>query len=140
MTDTERPDDARAPRAAAVPYLAVRDARAAIDWYGTVLGAVVEGDPYVGDDGSIGHASLRIGDGVIYLADEAPEYDAVAPTGPGAAVSLVLPVDDVAATFEAAVRAGAVPDHRGVHESAGERAAWFTDPFGHRWGVRSPIG
>ena len=35
-------DDARP---AAVPYLAVRGSRDAIDWYGTVFGAVVEGDP-----------------------------------------------------------------------------------------------
>ena len=128
-----------APRAAAVPYLAVRGARSAIEWYGSVLGAVVEGQPFENDDGTIGHVALRIGDGVVYLADEAPEYDAVAPTGPGAAVSLVLPVDDVESTVAAAVREGATPDHRGVHESNGEQAAWFTDPFGHRWGVRAPL-
>lgn len=133
MSDT---DD---PRPAAVPYLAVRGARQAIAWYGNVLGAAVEGEPYRNDDGSIGHAALRIGDGVVYLADEAPEYGAVAPTGPGAAVSLVLPVPDAAATLAAAVRAGAEPDGRGVYEGHGSRNAWFVDPFGHRWGISSPL-
>ena len=128
----------RDPRPAAVPYLAVKGARDAIDWYAAVFGAVVEGEPFENDDGTIGHVSLRVADGVFYLADEAPEYDAVAPTGPGAAVSLVLAVPDVEATFATAVREGAVPDHRGVHESVGELAAWFIDPFGHRWGLRSP--
>ena len=125
--------------AARCPYLAVRGAREAVDWYGTVFGAVVDGEPFENDDGTIGHVALRVADGVFYLADEAPAYDAVAPTGPGAAVSLVLPVPDVEATFTAAVREGATPDHRGVHESNGELAAWFIDPFGHRWGVRSPL-
>ena len=52
-------------------------------------------------------AALRICHGVIYLADEAPEY------GAGAAVSLMLPVPDVEATLAAAVKAGADPDDRG---------------------------
>src|SRR6478752_9787017 len=122
MTDTNHP------RPAAVPYLAVRGARDAIDWYGTVFGAVVEGEPYENDDGSIGHVALRIADGVIYLADEAPDYGAVAPTGPGAAVSLMLGVHDVDTTLAEAVREGALPDHRGVYEAYGSRNAWFVDP------------
>ncbi len=128
------------PRPAAVPYLAVKGARDAIDWYGTVFGAVVEGEPFENDDGSIGHVALRIADGVIYLADEAPDYGAVAPTGPGAAVSLMLPVPDVTATLAEAVREGALPDDRGVYEGYGSRNAWFVDPFGHRWGISSPHG
>ena len=51
----------------------------------------------------------------------------------------VPPVPDVDATFAVAVREGATADHRGVHDSNGERAAWFIDPFGHRWGIRSPL-
>ena len=89
----ERTDHVReheSPRRAAVPYLAVRGAREAVDWYGTVFGAVVDGEPFENDDGTIGHVALRVADGVFYLADEAPAYDAVAPTGPGAAVSLGL--------------------------------------------------
>ena len=135
-----RTEDTRFPRPAAVPYLAVKGARDAIEWYGRVLGAVVEGDPYVGDDGSIGHAALRIGDGVVYLADEAPSYGAVAPTGPGAAVSLMLPVADVHGTLAAAVAEGATADERGVYEGYGTQNAWFVDPFGHRWGISGPVG
>ena len=44
--------------AALIPYLAVRDARAAIAWYTDALGAQVVGDPYVMDDDRIGHAEL----------------------------------------------------------------------------------
>ena len=47
------------PRPAAVPYLAVKGARDAVDWYGTVFGAVVDGEPFENDDGTIGHVALR---------------------------------------------------------------------------------
>jgi uncharacterized glyoxalase superfamily protein PhnB len=132
-------DDTHQPRPAAVPYLAVKGARDAIDWYGAVFGAVVEGEPYENDDGTIGHVALRIADGVIYLADEAPEYGAVAPSGPGSTVSLMLPVPDTDSTLAEAVREGATPDDRGVYEDYGSRNAWFVDPFGHRWGIIGPL-
>ncbi len=51
---------APAPRPAALPYLSVRDARAAIDWYAAAFGAVVVGEPMAMDDGRIGHAPMGI--------------------------------------------------------------------------------
>ena len=54
----------------------------------------------------------------------------MAPTGPGAAVSLMLPVDDVETVLAAAVDGGATADGRGVYEGYGSRNAWFIDPFG----------
>src|SRR6476620_11684527 len=43
------------------PYLAVSDARAALDFYVEVFGATRRGDPILMDDGRIGHAELAIG-------------------------------------------------------------------------------
>ena len=48
------------------------NAREAIAWYIDTFGATLVGDMYEMDDGRIGHAELRIGDGVLYLADEYP--------------------------------------------------------------------
>jgi hypothetical protein len=62
------------PRPAALPYLSVANARAAIAWYTDAFDAVVVGEPIVMDDGRIGHAEVAIGDGVLYLADEYPEH------------------------------------------------------------------
>ena len=113
----------------------------AIDWYGTVFGAVVEGEPFENDDGSIGHVALRIADGVIYLADEAPAYGAVAPTGPGRRGE-----PDAAGARRrhhprrGRARGGRCPTTVGVYEGYGSRNAWFVDPFGHRWGISSPHG
>ena len=42
-----------------IPYLAVRDARAALAWYADAFGARVIGDPYVMDDDRIGYSSAR---------------------------------------------------------------------------------
>jgi hypothetical protein len=51
---------------AAIPYLAVRDGRAAIDWYVDVLGARLRGEPIMMPDGRVGHAELEFaGAGVM---------------------------------------------------------------------------
>ena len=53
------------------PYLVVKGAAEAIDYYKNVFGAtvVVRMD---GPDGKVGHAELQIGDSRIMLADENP--------------------------------------------------------------------
>ncbi|MBW8711892.1 MAG: glyoxalase, partial [Mycobacterium sp.] len=49
------------PRSAALPYLAVANAREANAWYIETFGAALVGDMYEMDDGRIGHAELQIG-------------------------------------------------------------------------------
>lgn len=124
-------------RPAAVPYLVVSDARAAIAWYAEVLGAEVVGDPIVMDDARIGHSELRIGAGVIYLADAFPDIGAVAPRPGERSVSLMLPVADVDDVRRRALAAGAVAD-REPYNGYGQRNAWIYDPFGHHWGLNGP--
>lgn len=123
---------------AAIPYIAVRDARAAIDWYVDVLGLQLAGAPIVMPDGSIGHAELRRGGGALYLADEAPELGVTAPEPRRSAVSLMLAVDDADATRAAALAAGGT-SVRDPYDGYGHRNAWIVDPFGHRWGLNSPL-
>ncbi len=66
-------------RPGALPYLVVADPRRAIDWYTSILGAVLRGEPIVMDDGRIGHAELEMEGGVIYLAAEFPDLGLRAP-------------------------------------------------------------
>ena len=75
-----------------VPYLAVRDARAAMAWYTDALGAQVVGDPYVMDDDRIGHAELTVAGATLYLADEYPELGLTGPDDGRVSVSLHLTV------------------------------------------------
>jgi predicted enzyme related to lactoylglutathione lyase len=123
---------------AAIPYLAVSDARRAIDWYVDVLGALVQGDPIVMADGRIGHAELALAGGKLYLADEYPVIGVVAPGPNGASVSLVLNVADVDARVAAATAQGGRLTKE-VGEAYGSRNATIVDPFGHRWMLQQPL-
>ncbi len=126
-------------RATLVPYLAVRGAVAAIDWYATVFGAV-ETVRYTGDDGRIGHAELRIGAATVYVSDEYPDFDAVSPDFlGGTAVALNLVVTDVDAVFAAAVAAGATVRREPTDQAYGERSCAILDPWGHRWLIQTTI-
>ncbi|AMO60112.1 glyoxalase/bleomycin resistance protein/dioxygenase [Mycolicibacterium phlei] len=134
----ELTSDQAPPRPAAVPYLTVPDARAAIAWYGDVFEATVVGAPVEMDDGRIGHAELLIAGGVLYLADEYPEIGLKAPSPQGVSVSLQLSVDDTDATLERARRHGAQVQ-REPYENYGARNAAIIDPFGHRWMLHGPV-
>ena len=122
------------------PYLAVADARAAIDWYVAALGAEVTSEPILMSDGRIGHVELAVGGAGWMMSDEFAEAGVEAPApGRGSAVTLHLAVDDcdVAATR---VAEHGVEIVRGPEDSppAG-RVAVFVDPFGHRWFVNGPL-
>lgn len=125
-------------RPAAVPYLAVADARAAMDWYVDVFGAEAAGEPIVMPDGRIGHAELMLAGGVVYLADAHPEIGVTAPRPGESSVSLMLPVADADEVRARALAAGASGD-REPYDGYGQRNAWVVDPFGHRWGLYSPL-
>jgi len=126
------------PRPAALPYLAVGNAREAIAWYIDTFGASLVGDMYEMDDGRIGHAELQIGDGVLYLADEYAELGLKAPAPQAVSVSLMLHVADTDATLQRARDRGAAVQ-REPYENYGARNATIIDPFGHRWMLSGPV-
>ena len=122
---------------ALTPYLCVSNSRAAISWYGKVFQATVKGEPYLMDDGRIGHVELMIDDALLMMADPFPEVN-VEPPNPsgGSAVTLHLEVADCDSVAAVAVANGAHLD-RGPESTSYGRAATFRDPFGHRWMVNS---
>lgn len=120
-------------------YICVADSRAALEWYGDVFGAVVTYQPIVMDDGRVGHCEFTIGDTTIQMADEFPDIGVVAPTPMRWDVSLTVGVEDCDATFALAVERGATGDRPPNDEFYGARAAWITDPFGHRWSISGPL-
>ena len=121
-----------------IPYLSVTDSRAAIEFYRDVFGAeVVDGEVVEMDDGRIGHASLKVGDADLYLADEFPEMNILSPTTRGGGtVAMVIRVDDADETYARALAAGAEAE-RPVTNQHGARSGWFVDPWGHRWSPTS---
>jgi len=121
------------------PYLACRDAERAIEWYQDVFGARAVGEPVVMDDGSIGHAELRIGDTVFMLAGEFPEELHFGPdTLGGSTVALMVHVPDADATYARAVEQGATA-LRPVQLAYGARRGVVRDPFGHRWMIATHV-
>ena len=121
------------------PYLIVDGAAAAIDFYGSVLGAK-ERMRMGGPEGRVGHAELEIGDSVVMLADEHPEMDALGPRSVGGTpVSLHVYVQDVDAVFARAVEAGARELQAVEDKFYGDRGGSFEHPFGHHWHVASHV-
>ncbi|WIY04327.1 VOC family protein [Amycolatopsis mongoliensis] len=130
MTTTEAAPAATAELRSLTPYLAVPDARAALDFYVDVFGATRRGEPILMDDGRIGHAELAIGDAVLMLAEEYPEIGHVAPQSGGASVRVEVP--DADASVARAVELGGTLI-RAVSDSPYGRGGSFRDPFGQRW-------
>lgn len=140
-THTSNVDDSAVnhfPRPAALPYLAVRGAADAIAWYCDVYGAEHVKEPYVMDDGSIGHAELDFGGTTLYLADEFADLGLLGPTTDHHSVSLMLPVTDTDTTLERARHASARIE-REPYNAYGGRNASLIDPFGHRWMLYQPL-
>ncbi len=121
------------------PYLIVRDAARAIDFYTKAFGAQ-EQYRLAMPSGKVGHAELTIGNATIMLADEHPDFGALSPpTIGGSPVRLHLTVDDADAAVERAVAAGATIVRPLKNEFYGERTAMILDPFGHSWHVAAHV-
>lgn len=120
---------------AVTPYLVIKGATAAIDYYKKVFGAT-ERMRMDAPGGTIGHAELVIGDSTIMLADEFPDMGFRSPkTIGGSPVSLVLYVEDVDTVFKRAVGAGARELRPVADQFYGDRMGTLEDPFGHVWSV-----
>jgi PhnB protein len=123
----------------ATPYLIVKGAAEAIEFYKRAFGATEMlrmADP----QGKVGHAEIKIGDSVIMLADEHP---AMGYRGPrslgGSSVSILLYLEDVDGVFERAVKAGAKAQRPVMNQFYGDRSGTLEDPFGHVWTVATHV-
>ncbi|WP_395674737.1 VOC family protein [Inquilinus sp.] len=124
---------------AVTPYLIVRGAAAAIDFYRTAFGAT-ERLRMDAPGGTIGHAELLIGGSLVMVADEMPEMGWSSPTAIGGTpVSLHLYVEDVDAVVEQALAAGAALSRPVADQFYGDRLGTVVDPFGHVWSISSHI-
>jgi len=117
------------------PYLSVRGAAQAIEFYKKAFGAK-EIMRMPGPDGKLGHAEIRIGDSRVMLSDE---YEAMAFLGPqsrgGTTVHIHLYVRDVDATVARATATGAKVARPVQDQFYYDRSGSIEDPFGHMWHV-----
>ena len=121
------------------PYLTVRNAARAIEFYKQAFGAV-EGDVMKGPDGKVMHAELKIGDSIIMLGDEYPEFGSLSPESVGGSpMGLHIYLDGVDAAFDRAVKAGAQVEMPVMDQFWGDRYGKLKDPFGHKWSIGTHI-
>jgi PhnB protein len=120
------------------PSLTCKNAAAAIDFYKEAFGAT-EMSRMEGPGGSVGHAELRIGDSLIFVADEFPGMSAAPTPGVTPASYLFVYTEDCDATFNRAVEAGATPTMPLADMFWGDRYGKITDPFGHSWGIGTHV-
>jgi PhnB protein len=117
------------------PYLAIKNGVDALAFYKRAFGAT-EVYKLIMPDGRLGHAEIRVGDSLLMLADEFPEYGGKSPkTLGGSPVSMHLYVQDVDAFCQKAVAAGATQRKPVKDQFYGDRSGQLEDPYGHLWWV-----
>ena len=117
------------------PHLVAQDAAAALAFYVRAFGAV-ERYRLVEPSGKIGHAELSIGDAVVMVCDEYPDFGAVSPAAYGGSpVKLLVYVDDCDAVVARAVEAGATLLRPVKDQFHGDRSGMVVDPAGFTWTI-----
>jgi len=123
------------------PYLIIKGATQAIEYYKKVFGAEVllrMDRP----DGQVAHAELQIGDSRIMLAEENPQmghHASSATTIGNSPVSLYLYLPEVDKVVAKAAAEGAKIIKPVQDQFYGDRSGFFQDPFGHLWGVATHV-
>jgi uncharacterized glyoxalase superfamily protein PhnB len=121
------------------PHLIVRDADKALEFYKNALGAEIHGVARM-PDGKVMHAALQIGDPVLMLNEEMPEFGALSPLSlGGTAVTIHIYTDNVDEAFNRAVSAGAQAKMPLMDQFWGDRYGMVADPFGHKWSLATHV-
>jgi PhnB protein len=121
------------------PYLAIRDAKSALDFYARAFGAelVLKLDM---PDGKVAHAEVRMGDSILMLSEENPDWGNRSPQALGGSpVSLMIYLPDVDVAFARALAAGAEQVRPVEDQFYGDRSGTVKDPFGYQWTLATHI-
>ena len=119
------------PRHTLAPWLSVRDAARAVEFYKSAFSAT---ETFRIDGGGV-VSRLSFGDSEFWVSDESPEFFNFSPDSlNGASARMILTVADPDSVFAQAVAAGARVI-RPVTEEHGWRIGRVVDPFGHHWEI-----
>lgn len=122
-----------------IPYLSIRGAAQAIDFYRRAFGAELA-FRLDAPGGRVGHAELRVGKACFMLADpyEGCEQTASAPDH-STAIALYLYVEDVDSCFAQALAAGAQEVMAVQDMFYGDRTGALRDPYGFVWNLATHV-
>ncbi len=121
------------------PHLVCAGAAQAIEFYKKAFGAAEIGR-IPGPNGKLIHATIRIGDSVVMLVDEFPDFGSVGPKAlKGTPVVIHLYVEDADAFAARAAAAGATITMPVADMFWGDRYGQIEDPFGHRWSIGTHV-
>ena len=120
--------------------LTVVDVDAALAFYQAAFGAEILTRLCAADDAPALHATCKVGNSIIAVNREAPERGVFSPLAIGGSASQVhLYVDDVDASWERAVEAGAAV-HTPLYDAYwGDRTGLLVDGNGHVWSIASKV-
>ncbi|GAB7037094.1 MULTISPECIES: VOC family protein [Catenuloplanes] len=109
------------------PWIVTSDTGRLLDFIAAVFDGVEMGRVPL-EDGTIGHAEIRVGDTVLLAFDRKPDW----PVMPSL---LRVFVADADATIERAVAAGASVITAPATQAFGQRGGRVRDPFGNIWWI-----
>ncbi len=126
-----------------IPHLVCEPCAEAIEFYKKALGVEEVWRMTAPDGQRIMHAAIRLGNSLIFLASDFPEYCGGKSMTPialgGTPVTLHQYVPDCDAAIERAVRAGATVEMPATDMFWGDRYGMIRDPYGHRWSLATHI-
>jgi uncharacterized glyoxalase superfamily protein PhnB len=118
------------------PYLVVKDAPRAIEFYKKAFGAEEMYRSTMPGSGVVMNAQLRFGNSMLMLNEEFPQWGSKSPRSLGGSpVTVHLYVDDADKAYERAVQAGAEATMPLMDAFWGDRFGKLRDPFGHEWSI-----
>lgn len=118
---------------ALAPAIAVRNASQAIEFYKKAFGAEERYRLIDPETGRIGHAEITINGALLMISDEYPQYNKAPETLGGVSAKFMISCDNVDASFQRAVDAGATVIFPLTTQFYGHRDTRVRDPFGHEW-------
>jgi PhnB protein len=122
------------------PHLCVNGAAEAIEFYKKAFNAKELSRVPSPDGTKLIHAGIKIGDSILFLYDEVPQFGALGPKSIGGTpVRIHLYVEDADSLYNQAVKAGAEIGMPLANQPWGDRYGTLTDPFGHSWGLATHV-
>jgi len=114
------------------PYLLYEDVGKALDWLSKAFGLREFGDRFTGPDGTINHAAMKLGDGLIMMGCPGTTYKNPKRLG-HVTQHLYVFVEDVDGLFARARALGAAVLEEPQDKFYGDRRCGLVDPEGHQW-------